>query len=89
MSLYDLYKSREILDSDPSFAALIMAALEKARNENLGTLKVAFPEVADEFKKRRSTSLGLLDGDKIRISIETKTGIATYNKVYRKIDMSK
>ncbi len=83
MSLYDLYKSREILISDPSFEALIMAAFEKARNEDLATLKVAFPEIADEFRKRRPTSLGLLDGDKIQITIESKTGTATYNKVYR------
>jgi len=84
MSLYDFYKSREILDSDPSFAALIMAALEEAKNEDLGTLQLAFPEITDEFKKRRLTGLGLLDGDKIKITIDSKTGIETYDKVYRR-----
>lgn len=83
MSLYDFYKSREILDSNPSFEALIMAALEKAAKEDSGTLQVAFPEIVDEFRKRRPTSLGLLDGDKIQITIESKTGTATYDKVYR------
>lgn len=83
MSLYNYYKSREILDSDPSFEALIMAAFGKAVKEDLVTLQIAFPEIINEFKKRHVTSLGLLDGDKIQITFELKTGIETYDKVYR------
>ena len=83
MSLYDFYKSKEILDSNPSFEALIMAAFERAAKEDLGTLQIAFPEITDELKKRRTTSIGLLDGDKMQITFELKTGIKTYNKIYR------
>jgi len=51
MSLYDYQKSKEIAADEPSFVSLIMASAWKADNLNFGRLRLAFPEIIEEFEK--------------------------------------
>lgn len=62
MSHYDYMKSRE-LDSDFSFASLIMGAMRKADSINFEKLKNVFPEIANELQARYNASGGYLEGE--------------------------
>jgi len=85
MSAYDYYKSREILNENPTFDSLIMAACEKASTETREKIKKEFPSIVYEFQKRRKNVLGLLDGDEFQITFELNGRVNTFKKVYREV----
>lgn len=49
-SLYNYSAAFEILQLDPPFAALIMAAMRKASSGNFAKLVETFPEIWEELK---------------------------------------
>jgi len=63
MSLYDYRVSRLLSADDPSFYALIMAAMRQADTVNIEKLRTAFPSVWDEFHARYHAPGGRLPGD--------------------------
>jgi len=63
MSLWDYKKKQEIEALDPSFAALIMAAAQKADTRNLWALTAPFPDLVQEAKDRYNAPGGMLEGD--------------------------
>jgi hypothetical protein len=64
MSHYDYECSKRImLDLDPSFFALIMAAMRKADTYNASCLRQVFPTVWDELQERYDAPGGRLPGD--------------------------
>jgi len=65
MSLYDYRASLELGETDPPFAALIMAAMRKADSINILLLRGAFPEIWQELEQRYHAPGGLLpeEGD--------------------------
>lgn len=63
MSLHSYHLSKKILNSDPPFYALIMAAMRKADTDNLARLKAEWPEVYAELKARYNAPMGLLPED--------------------------
>lgn len=63
MSKYVYEVSREIMKSDPSFYALIMAAMRKADTNNLDKLVSAWPEVWFELNARYNAPNGDLPND--------------------------
>lgn len=64
MSLYDYRVSADIVRSDPPFDALIMAAIRKADDRNGALLRLAFPEVCDEFTARYNAPGAIIPGDR-------------------------
>ncbi len=60
MSLYSYEMSRKLLEGDPPFYSLIMAAMRKADTQNAIKLQTAFPEVWDELYERYWTPGGLI-----------------------------
>lgn len=63
MSHYDYMKSLEIAEQDPTFAALIMAAMRKADSGNVEILRAMWPATWEELRARYSAPGGLLPGD--------------------------
>lgn len=63
MSLFDYQFSRQVLQVDPPFNGLIMAAMSKADTTNIVRLRVVFPEVYDEFQARYNAPGGVLADD--------------------------
>lgn len=63
MSLYDYQKSKEISKLDPPFAAIIMAALRKADDENTIKLRVLWPDICEEMMHRFNAPGGVLKED--------------------------
>lgn len=63
MSHYDYIIGREILSSDPPFAALVMAAMRKADDNNLEMLKDCWPEIWEELEARYMAPDGYLPED--------------------------
>lgn len=66
MSHYDYKFSQRIVETDPPFAAIIMAALRKADRENFDNfdkLEEAFPEITRELRQRYHSPGGLLPGE--------------------------
>lgn len=63
MSFHEYTVSRELAAIDPPFYALIMAAMRKADTVNAAMLRVAFPEVWDEFHDRYHAPGGLLPSE--------------------------
>lgn len=65
MSHYDYECSKRILlDSDPPFYALIMAAMRKADTENCAALQRAFPTVWLELQHRYNAPGGFLPAER-------------------------
>jgi len=60
MSLYDYRLSLEISKHDPPFCALIMSAIRKADSTNLEYIRMMWPEVVQEFKRRYHAPGGIL-----------------------------
>lgn len=56
-------KSVELGQDDPSFYALIMAAMRKADSLNVVILRGAFPTVWDDLQARHDAPAGVLDSD--------------------------
>lgn len=65
MSLYDYRASQQISATDPPFYALIMAAVRKADTQNAARLRMAFPDVCDEFAARYDAPGGMLPTDQV------------------------
>lgn len=63
MSLYDYELSRRLLADDPSFDALIFAAMRKADSTNIEKLREGWPELADEMDARYHAPGGRLPED--------------------------
>lgn len=63
MSLFDYRMSKKISETDPSFYALIMAAIRKADTRNADLLRAAFPETYHELQARYNAPGGVLPGD--------------------------
>jgi hypothetical protein len=63
MSLHDYQISKLLHEFDPSFAALIMAALRKADTSNALLLRGAWPDICAEMQARYDAPGGVLDGD--------------------------
>lgn len=56
MSTYDYEISKEIFAKDYPFYALIMAAMRQADTDNFAKLEEAFPDTAEELRRRYYTS---------------------------------
>lgn len=67
MSLHEYLTSNAINQLDPPFYALIMAAMRKADNTNLGKLREVFPEVWEELDRRYHAGGGVLPEDGIEL----------------------
>lgn len=63
MSRHDYQASIEIVRDDPSFRALVMAAMRRADTSNLELLKDAFPLIWAELEARYNAPGGLLPGE--------------------------
>lgn len=63
MARCDYLGSRELLEKDVAFAALIMAAMRKADALNLEKLKAAWPEIWKELQARYGARGGWLRGE--------------------------
>lgn len=63
MSHYDYIMGRKISESDPPFAALVMAAMRKADDWNLKKLTGCWPEIWEELKARYHAPGGYLEGE--------------------------
>ena len=63
MSFYDYRASRRISAADPTFSALIMAALRKADDANAALLRAAWPDLCAEVKYRYWSGGGLMPGE--------------------------
>lgn len=61
--LMDYKVSISIMTADPSFKAIIMAAMRKADTDNLEKLQSAFPEIWDELLARYNAPGGYLPGE--------------------------
>jgi hypothetical protein len=72
MSLYDYKKSLRLLESDPPFYALIMAAMRQADSDNLELLCDAFPQVWDELQARYNAPGGVLREGGVLATFERK-----------------
>lgn len=63
MSRYEYEESRRIVAGDPSFRALVMAAMRRADTANLERLRAAFPEIHAELSARYDAPGGVLPGE--------------------------
>ena len=63
MSLFDYRESQALSASDPSFAALMMAALRKADTLNATIIRAEWPEIAREMQARYDAPGGVLPGE--------------------------
>lgn len=64
MSLYDYNQVKPLLEGDPAFYTLIMAAMDRADTFNLERLRAAFPETYEEYRARYNAPRGLLPGER-------------------------
>lgn len=65
MSLYEYEEGLEISANDPSFYALIQAAMRKADTTNLEMLKQCWPETYQELVRRYNAPGGTLEEEMI------------------------
>lgn len=63
MSLYDYQVSRVIDALDPTYEALIMAALRKADSLNALAIRTQWPAIAQECQARYDAPGGILSPD--------------------------
>lgn len=61
--IFDYQESISIAARDPSFKAVIMAAMRKADTDNMAKLARAFPDIALELMERYNAPGGLLPGE--------------------------
>ena len=66
MSYHDYRVGQEIVVDDPSFAAIIQAAMRKAGGDNLDILKAGWPNIWRDLQARYEAPGGLLPGEVIR-----------------------
>jgi hypothetical protein len=67
MGLIDYQQSQRIAMMDPSFNALIMAAVRKADDKNLELLLLAFPRLVIETRARYNAPGGALSDEEFKI----------------------
>jgi hypothetical protein len=67
MSKFDYDTAHDIAEKDPSFNALIMAAMRKADSDNLSYLMHDWPGVWQELQVRYNAPGGVLDTDRIEM----------------------
>ncbi len=58
--MHEYRMSLELTKGDPSFYALIMAAMRQADSDNIEKLKAAFPDTHEELKVRYNARGGYL-----------------------------
>jgi hypothetical protein len=63
MSLHDYQISKQLVQDDPPFVALIMAAYRKADTHNALLLAQAFPKICIELQVRYESPGGIIHGD--------------------------
>ena len=63
MSLHEYRVSRRLALMEPPFYALVMAAMRKADDTNLGLLKAGWPDVWGELDARYNAPGGRFDSD--------------------------
>jgi hypothetical protein len=56
-------RSAKLIENDPTFKALIMAAMRKADSSNIAKLKHAWPDIWDELHARYNAVGGWLPGE--------------------------
>ena len=71
MSLYDYRKSLDLVQDDPPFYALLMAAMRQADTDNLNKLCHAFPWVWNEFQARYHAPGGVLRAEEISLAVNS------------------
>jgi hypothetical protein len=62
--ILDYEESISIAARDPSFKAIIMAAMRKADTQNIEKLARAFPDIYDELHARYNAPGGILSSDR-------------------------
>ncbi|MBA7569365.1 hypothetical protein ES708_11104 [subsurface metagenome] len=67
MSLYDYRLSLELSKDDPTFSALIMAAMRKADTDDMSRLVLEWPEIYQEFQARFNTPGGFLTDEEAEV----------------------
>lgn len=77
MSFYDYERSRAIEALDEPFAALVMAAMQKADDKNLEKLKAGFPEIFRELQYRYRCPGGLLPAERKPAESDTEYNART------------
>lgn len=65
MSYVDYQQSKELSKNDPSFYAIIMAAMRKGDSANLRKLIHSWPQVWDELQRRYNAPGGVLPEEDI------------------------
>lgn len=60
MSMFDYKYSQSLSVDNPPFYALIMAAMRQADSANMVKLELAFPDIADELRRRYDAPGGIL-----------------------------
>ena len=73
MSHPDFMIAQNLIRNETPFAALIMAAMQRAVTHNLKTLIHAWPELSMEFLARHDAPGGYLEGE-LEAMQETKEG---------------
>lgn len=63
MSLHEYRAAQEIVNADPPFYALIMAAMRRADTFNLAKLRAAFPDIYREVEARYNAPGAVLPED--------------------------
>lgn len=61
--IFDYEQSRRIAAFDPSFDAIIMAAMRKADTTNADRLRRSWPHLWDELQQRYNAPGGVLPGE--------------------------
>ncbi len=65
MSYHEYLAAKKLLEQDPPFYALLMAAMHGADTGNTEKLKSAWPELWAETYQRYNAPGGLLDGERV------------------------
>ena len=70
MSLFEYREGQKIAASDPSFYALIQAAMRRADSFNLERLRAIYPDVYAELQARYDAPGGVLPEEEVEPSRE-------------------
>lgn len=74
MARYDYASSAKLIENNPTFTALIMAAMRKADFVNAEKLKKAWPEIWKELYARYAAPGGWLPGETNDAEIDRARG---------------
>lgn len=84
MSLFDYKQSILLGKGDPSFSALIMAAMRKADTHNSNMLQQAFPEIHLELRQRYDSPGGLLEGEPAEYADGVNKSVEAWDEAYHR-----